>query len=136
MAARFGHRLSSICLEFPRRSWVAVLSILAAGNAALALVLSFHGDPRRAEDLWVMRHWVRQWLFANHRLYVSPSSEIDYPPWAIVTFSPLGMIPEAWTVASWALLNIAATGLAFRLLAGIARPGQSAAALARPSCTG
>src|SRR5262249_48933211 len=90
-----------------RRRVVAALALLAACNLVLAWILVIQ-DPSRATDLDLFRDWTHRWLYDGQHLYGSFSSEVDYPPWAIVTFTPVSLLAADWAVTIWGLVNMAA----------------------------
>jgi hypothetical protein len=85
---------------------------LAAISVGAAIFLSL--QPHRLEDLRSVVAWTSQWL-GGANLY-GPGADTDYPPWAIVTLSPLAVIPAAAVPAFWIACNlIALTFVARRL---------------------
>ena len=65
-------------------------------------------DPRRASDLWTMVDWGRAWLVGGESLYGANAST-DYPPNAIVTLSPLAMVPHRFVLPLWILVALTLT---------------------------
>lgn len=108
-----------------------MFGILAAANIAAALVLTFT-DPDRRSDLWLMRSWCHDWLFAHRALYAAAGSQVDYPPWAIVTYAPLALIPPRAVVAVWLTINVACTGVMAWLTARLVAPSRPRRALVLP----
>lgn len=83
---------------------------LAAVSVAVAIWLSL--QPQRIGDLHRVALWTSQWVHGTH-LY-GPASDVDYPPWAIVTLAPLGAVPAGWLPWLWGAVNL----IALRFVAG------------------
>jgi hypothetical protein len=99
-----------------RRTDPALLASAALAVAAgvTAVVLSLR--PERATDLTRMAAWSATWL-SGVDLY-DAASLVDYPPWAIVAFSPLAWLAPAWRAPVWVALNVVLLALVARVLAG------------------
>ena len=82
------------------------LAVLAGLNLALA-VFVIATQPERARDLNTMYDWCRQWLSGRVDLYRLPDAATDYPPNAIVLFSPLALLPARWLVPAWTICSLA-----------------------------
>lgn len=87
-----------------------LLTALAVINLSIAVWIIAR-DPRRSSDLQTMYDWCSQWLRGHVDLYALPGSATDYPPNAIVIFSPLALLPSSWLVPVWT-----AAGLTFAVL--------------------
>src|SRR5258708_6621221 len=83
-----------------------VLAVLAGLNLALAVFI-IATQPERARDLDTMYDWCRQWLYGHVELYRLPDAATDYPPNAIVLFSPLALVPARWLVPLWTIVALA-----------------------------
>jgi len=79
-----------------------VLVVLAALNVCGGVLLTLARD--QVADLFLVASWLQIWLSGGH-LY-GPGSITDYPPWAIVTLSPLALVPRDWLVAVWIVFNL------------------------------
>lgn len=90
------------------RSRVTLLVVCASSYAAfnLTLALVLLRQPSRAADLQVMYDWCSRWLRQGENLYASVASSADYPPNAIVTFSPVALIPPAALIPVWAAIGV------------------------------
>jgi glycosyl transferase family 87 len=94
---------------FPRvfvtryRTVLGIWAALALLNLSAGLVIA--SWPDRQSDLALVRSWTSDWLLHGSDLY-STAGAPDYPPHALVTFSPLAAVPEQWMVPAWASLNI------------------------------
>lgn len=82
----------------------SLAAALAAVSVSAAIWLSL--QPHRLADLNRIVVWTGQWLHGAH-LY-GPGSDVDYPPWAIVTLSPLALVPAAILPLLWISCNLAA----------------------------
>jgi len=73
---------------------------LAALNLVAGAVTS--SQPNRLYDLEAMMGWGRHWLVAGANIFAPGVwGHVDYPPNAIVTLSPLGLLPlEGPTILS------------------------------------
>ena len=89
--------LTDASLTGRTRTWLYLLALLASLNLVLGLALSF-GQTARAGDLWTVYSWCHQWLYRGVSLY-GPDGSTDYPPNAIVMYSPLAAIPKQWLIA-------------------------------------
>ena len=83
-----------------------LLTLLAAINLLIAIWVIAH-DPRRSSDLQTIYEWCRQWLHGHVDLYALPDAATDYPPNAIVLYSPLALLPSSWLVPVWTAANLA-----------------------------
>ena len=81
---------------------MVALVILAALNMCGGVLLTLARD--QAADLYLVAQWLHAWLSGGN-LY-APGSITDYPPWAIVTLSPLAFVPRGWLMGVWILLNL------------------------------
>lgn len=90
---------------------------LAAISVGVAVWLSL--QPYRLGDLHRIAAWASQWLQGAH-LY-GADRDVDYPPWAIVTLSPLALIPASVLPFLWVACNLAALIFVARRLAGAHR---------------
>ncbi len=67
--------------------------------------------PERSADLFTVARWAAEWLRGGHP-YTTISNLVDYPPWALVVFAPLGLfansatLPFVWVAANLALLAV------------------------------
>lgn len=86
---------------------------LAAISVVVAVWLSL--QPHRLGDLHRLGLWTSQWVHGAD-LY-GALSDVDYPPWAIVTLSPLGLLPASALPVIWVLVNLAALVFVARRLA-------------------
>lgn len=90
---------------------------VAAAAAALcvgvAIWLSL--QPARLGDLYRIAAWTSEWLHGTH-LY-GADRDVDYPPWAIVTLSPLALVPFALAPVCWVFCNLTALVIVARRLA-------------------
>lgn len=77
---------------------------LAMANAVLAMVLADQ-TPDRSADLWILRDWIRAWLQGD-ALFTPARSDVDYPPWAFVTFALLGAVPAQLVIPGCALASL------------------------------
>lgn len=105
-----------------RRARVVLIAwaVLAAANLSAAVVIA--SLPERQLDLDSVRGWVQQWLIDGTNLYAVADARTDYPPYAIVAFTPLAVLPADWMVPAWAAFNFALALLAPYLALRIARP--------------
>jgi len=78
---------------------------------AIAVVLAIT-DPARASDLSLMYDWCRGWIVGAERRYTVLHDAADYPPYALVFLSPLGLLPRRLIVPVWTSLGV---GLALAL---------------------
>jgi len=87
---------------------IVALSAAAAFNLGAGLGLSIL-RPGAADDFETVRAWCADWLFHGTRLYGVVGGGTDYPPNAIVFFSPLALVPSYLAVPLWSLLMLALT---------------------------
>lgn len=85
----------------------AALALISV-TAAVWLSLQTH----RLSDLRHLTAWAAEWARGAH--VYGAGSVVDYPPWAIVTLSPLSRISGDWLPVVWVAVNLI-------LLAWIAR---------------
>jgi hypothetical protein len=101
----------------PRGAWSSTnlaLAALAIASVAASLWLSL--QPDRLSDLHLVAEWCAAWLRGAH-LY-GASSNVDYPPWAIVLLSPLGLLNREYAFpALWITFNVLLLVAVARLLA-------------------
>ncbi len=110
-----------------KRAGVVALAVMAGLNIAAGVVLGFtHG--LRAQDLITVWNWCRSWLLYGHPLYSLPLADVDYPPNAIVVFSPIALLDARWLLPVWTASSLALT---FALPLAIARATNPAATLQR-----
>ena len=83
----------------PRTSAAAALALI---SVSVAVWLSLQDS--RAYDFFRVQAWGADWL-AGHDLYTA-GPPIDYPPWAIVTLSPLAWLPAGAALPIWVGLNV------------------------------
>jgi hypothetical protein len=83
----------------------AAIAIAACANMAIAVVLAIH-DPARASDLSLMYDWCRGWIVGAERRYTVLHDAADYPPYALVFLSPLGLLPRRLIVPVWTTLGL------------------------------
>jgi hypothetical protein len=115
----------------PRPAALAAWALLACLNlSAGALIASW---PERQTDFETMRWWGHQWLSQGSNIYSDSEGASDYPPHAIVVFSPLSLLPAAWAVPLWATFNLALAVAAPYLALRAVRPVASASALVLPT---
>jgi hypothetical protein len=92
-----------------RHLWLCGFALLGSLNLALGMLLALR-QPDRADDLWTVYNWSREWLYQGTHLYASDASP-DYPPNAIVTYALLAMIPTPLVVTVWAMTTLVLTPL-------------------------
>jgi len=73
---------------------------------AIAVGLALR-DPSRASDLSLMYDWCRGWIVGGERRYTVLHEAADYPPYALVFLSPLGLLPRRLIVPVWTVLGVA-----------------------------
>ena len=83
----------------------AAIAIAACANMAIAVVLAIR-DPARASDLSLMYDWCRGWIVGAERRYTVLHDAADYPPYALVFLSPLGLLPRRLIVPVWTALGV------------------------------
>lgn len=90
----------------------------AAALAAIGLAAAvwFSLQPERLADLRHLTAWCAEWWQGIH-LY-GPGSVVDYPPWAIVTLSPLTLVPGRALPTVWVAFNILLLAWIARRLSG------------------
>ncbi len=113
-----------------RRVLVALVALYAAANLVLAVVLL--RDPGRAADVQIVYDWCSRWLKQGEDLYATVSSSADYPPNAIVTLSPLALIPQRLLVPVWASITLALTFVFTYLVVRVTDPRATHATAALP----
>jgi hypothetical protein len=86
-------------LQFRR----AVLVALVMGSLSLGIWRAF--QPGGANDLQRVAVWSGDW--ARGIDVYAPPSVTDYPPWALVSLSPLALVPPVWRAPLWVLLSLA-----------------------------
>lgn len=106
----------------PTRRGVSLSTSSAGTRAAAALALTAVSvavwlslQPHRLGDLHRIALWTSQWIHGVH-LY-GPASDVDYPPWAIVTLSPLALVPPMLLPWVWGGVNLMALCFVARRLA-------------------
>ena len=77
---------------------------------AVAVVLAIR-DPARASDLSLMYDWCRGWIVGAERRYTVLHDPADYPPYALVFLSPLGLLPRRLIVPVWTALAVGLAAL-------------------------
>lgn len=82
----------------------ALLCAVASISAAAWLSL----QPHRLADFTHLTTWVQQWRQGVDLYRVLP--DVDYPPWAIVTLSPLAWVQADLVAPLWVLVNVLALG--------------------------
>ncbi|HJR60748.1 MAG TPA: glycosyltransferase family 87 protein [Vicinamibacterales bacterium] len=110
-----------ICARY--RRWLPLWAAIAALNIAIGIALA--ANPERASDFDTIRRWSGEWLFDGRDLYSSPRSGTDYPPHAILTLSPVSLLPDAAAVPVWSAFNLLLLIAAPLLAARIVRPHGS-----------
>src|SRR5437868_3618967 len=83
--------------------------------------LAIASRPDRQRDLETLRGWTKEWAVDGSNIYRDEGSP-DYPPNAIVTFSPLVAVPAKWLVPTWAGINLGLALLAPYLAGRSVRP--------------
>jgi hypothetical protein len=107
----------------PGRRVLMFWAVLAVVNIGAGVFIST--QPHRITDLETMMRWGRSWLMSGDPLYGSPGALVDYPPYAIVLLSPIGMLPIGLAVPIWVTLNIGFACMAPYLAARFFRPHDS-----------
>ena len=77
---------------------------------AIAVMLAIR-DPARASDLSLMYDWCRGWILGGERRYTVLHDAADYPPYALVFLSPLGLLPRRLIVPVWTALGVGLAAL-------------------------
>ena len=72
---------------------------------AIAVALAIR-DPSRASDLSLMYDWCRGWIIGAERRYTILHDPVDYPPYALVFLSPLGLLPRRLIVPVWTAVGL------------------------------
>ena len=90
------------------------LAAAAAVNLAIGVWVSL--QPARLSDFVQVTEWLRLWM-AGFDVYV-PGSVVDYPPWALASLAPLGLVPSSWQALFWIAVNV---GLAITIAVHLAR---------------
>ncbi len=93
-------------MRTPRAVSSSTKAAAALAAVSVCVAIWFSLQPRRIGDLWRVTGWASQWL-GGSSLY-GPDSDVDYPPWAIVTLSPLAMVPASMLPVLWIVCNLAA----------------------------
>jgi len=76
---------------------------LGIANALMGFAIALRVDGSRdVEWLWF---WTRKWLEGSNPFFWPIPA--DYPPWALVALSPVGMAPDAAVPAMWACVGVA-----------------------------
>jgi len=91
----------------PRAARLATVAIAVAAcvNMAIAVVLAIF-DPARASDLSLMYDWCRGWILGAERRYTVLHDPVDYPPYALVFLSPLGLLARRLIVPVWTAVGL------------------------------
>jgi hypothetical protein len=100
------HGMTSSGVTAGERRLVAALGMLAAVNLAIAIFV-IATEPQRALDLLSVRAWCADWLRHGRDLFALVDPDSDYPPNAIVTLSPIALIPRRWLVPAWTMFALA-----------------------------
>jgi hypothetical protein len=79
------------------------LATLAALNLSAGLWLALQGPA--ITDFEQVTNWAADWLRGGNP-YAAIESRVDYPPWALVTLSPLALTPPALRLPLWIGLNL------------------------------
>lgn len=87
------------------RAVLRIVAICAGINLMLAVTLLT--EPGRAADLHLIYGWCSRWLWLGEALYSSHTT--DYPPNAIVMYSPIALIPHGVLVPVWAAVTVTLT---------------------------
>lgn len=90
----------------------SVAAAVAAMSVSVAMWLSL--QPHRLVDLFRVAAWASQWLHGA-QLY-GATTDVDYPPWAIVTLSPLAWLPSGLLPWCWVACNLTALAIVARRL--------------------
>jgi len=77
---------------------------------AIAVALAIR-DPARASDLSLMYDWCRGWIIGAEPRYTVLHDPIDYPPYALVFLSPLGLLPRRLIVPLWTAVGLVLAAL-------------------------
>ena len=91
----------------PRAARLATVAIAVAAclNMAIAVALAIR-DPARASDLSLMYDWCRGWIIGAEPRYTVLHDPVDYPPYALVFLSPLGLLPRRLIVPVWTAIGL------------------------------
>lgn len=92
---------------------VTAAAAFASVSVSVAIWLSLR--PHRLTDLVRVAAWGSQWLHGAP-LY-GAGADVDYPPWAIVTLSPLAAVPTPLLPIVWVVVNLVALATIARRLA-------------------
>jgi hypothetical protein len=84
------------------RTITAGLAVLASVNLIGGVLLTLARE--RFDDLFLVASWLRIWLSGGN-LY-GLGSITDYPPWAIVTLSPIALVPLDRLTIVWIVFNV------------------------------
>jgi hypothetical protein len=110
-------------------SFAPLWAALGAANVLLGVTIALRPDGSRdAGWLWI---WTRNWLQgSNPYRWPIPA---DYPPWALVSLSPIGAMPGAAAAAVWAAagvcLALAVAWIGPKAIAADSTPPRRAAGL-------
>jgi hypothetical protein len=111
-------------LSWTARFFLITLAVLAVLNVSAGIVLGMT-RPQRAIDLILVWDWCREWLLSGQNLYSVSDGVTDYPPQAIVWFSPLAFIPAGWLLPLWTVLSVALTFVMSFAIARATAPGAT-----------
>jgi hypothetical protein len=125
-----GIPLSDLLPARPRPTVLVTWGLLACLNLSAGLVIA--SWPERQTDLETIRWRGHQWLMLGSNIYSHSEDASDYPPHAVVTLSPLGLLPAAWAVPIWASANLGLAVAAPYLTLHAVRPAAPIAALVLP----
>ncbi len=98
------------CAFFPRcfaahpGTTITLWALMAAANLGAGLVIATW--PERQVDLDTIRRWGIEWLIEGRDVYGFDGSWPDYPPHALITLSPLALLPAGASVPLWAGFNL------------------------------
>src|SRR5437868_5320714 len=82
------------------------LAAIVGANLGAGVGAMLSQPSARLQDLHIITAWTRAWRIGAEPLYAQGQSAVDYPPHAIVFFSPLGLIPPAWLDTLWVTLTV------------------------------
>ena len=109
----------------------SLLAVYAAASLAVGIGLVLT-QPSRADDVWIMYDWCRAWLLHGQQLYAGAGARTDYPPNAIVLFSPLALMPRQWVAPAWAAVTLLLTPLYAYVVIKSTSPAVRGAAAVAP----
>jgi len=76
--------------------------VIGTANVLLGVAIAMRVDASR--DVWWLWTWTRTWLQGtNPYRWPIPA---DYPPWALVALSPVGVVPDAALPVLWACAGV------------------------------